>query len=307
MLAIRVLGAAAGGGFPQWNANSEACRRARAGDPKARPMTQASLAVSANGRDWFVVNASPDLRQQIEANACLHPADGLRSSPIAGVVLTNGDVDAVAGLLHLREGTPFALYATREVLDLLAANPIFGVLDPALVPRRTLDLDVWQPLRRADGRESGIDVRPFAAPGKVPLYMEEGEEGPLARRDGTTIGLEVRAGEARFVHLANCAAVTDDVAARLKGAPLVFFDGTLFTDDEMIRQGVGRKTGRRMGHISLDGPDGSMAALKPLGIGRAIFVHINNTNPILLADSPERRAVEAAGFEVGTDGMEIRL
>ena len=307
MLAIRVLGAAAGGGFPQWNAGSEACRRARAGDPLARPMTQASLAVSVDGRDWFLVNASPDLRQQIEANACLHPRDGPRSSPIAGVVLTNGDVDAVAGLLHLREGTPFALSATREVLDMLAANPIFGVLDPLLVPRRALELDAWQTLRRADGRDSGIEARPFAAPGKVPLYLEAGGEAALTRRDGTTIGLEVRAGDGRFVYLANCAAVTDDVAGRLKGAPLVFFDGTLFTDDEMIRQGVGDKTGRRMGHMSLDGPDGSMAALQPLGIGRTIFVHVNNTNPILLADSPQRRALEAAGFEVGADGMEIRL
>lgn len=307
MLAVRVLGAAAGGGFPQWNANSDACRRARRGDPAARPMTQASIAVSADGRDWFLVNASPDLRQQIEANACLHPREGLRSSPISGVLLTNGDVDAVAGLLHLREGTPFSLYAMPQVLDILADNPIFGVVDRAIVPRRPLEPDAWQALRRADGRESGIEVRPFPVSGKVPLYMEDGGDAALARHDGTTIGLEIRAGDARLFYLANCAAVPDDLARRIEGAPLVFFDGTLFADDEMIRQGVGRKTGRRMGHMSLDGPDGSMAALAPLGIGRVVFVHINNTNPILVADSPERRAVEAAGFEVGYDGMEIRL
>ena len=136
---VRVLGAAAGGGFPQWNANSEACRRARRGDPAARPATQASIALSADGRRWVLVNASPDLRQQIERNAGLHPRDGLRSSPIAAVVLTNADVDAVAGLLHLREGTPFALYAHRRVLAVLDRNPIFEVVDRELVPRRALE------------------------------------------------------------------------------------------------------------------------------------------------------------------------
>jgi pyrroloquinoline quinone biosynthesis protein B len=308
MLAIRVLGAAAGGGFPQWNANSGACRRARSGDPAAPPRTQASLAVSADGRNWFVINASPDLRQQIEASPCLQPAEGLRSSPIAGVVLTNGDVDAIAGLLHLREGTPFALYAHRLVLNVLAANPVFDVVDRALVPRRALESDTWQTLCGADGGESGLEVRTFAVPGKVPLYMEPADvETVTTREDGITTGLEIRAGDARMFYLANCAAVTGELARRIEGAPFVFFDGTLFTDDEMIRQGVGTKTGRRMGHMSLAGPEGSMAALAPLGIGRLVFIHINNTNPILLADSPERRAVEEAGFEVAYDGMEVTL
>src|SRR5215212_2930674 len=123
MLKIRVLGAAAGGGFPQWNANSEACRRARCGDASAPPATQASIAVSADGARWFVVNASPDLRQQIEANHPLHPREGLRSSPLAGVILTNADVDAIAGLLHLREGTPFAIYGSAKMLAVLDENP----------------------------------------------------------------------------------------------------------------------------------------------------------------------------------------
>src|SRR6185503_19511764 len=161
MLCVRVLGAAAGGGFPQWNANSEACRRARSGDPAARAATQASIAVSADERRWFVVNASPDLRQQIEANRCLQPMDGLRSSPIAGVVLTNGDVDAIAGLLHLREGTPLALYAHPAVLKVLDDNPVFEVLDRSVVARRELSLGTWQTLRAADGEESGIEVKPF--------------------------------------------------------------------------------------------------------------------------------------------------
>jgi pyrroloquinoline quinone biosynthesis protein B len=308
MLSVRVLGAAAGGGFPQWNANSEACRRARSGDPAAKAATQASIAVSADERRWFVVNASPDLRQQIEGNRCLQPADGVRSSPIAGLVLTNGDVDAIAGLLHLREGTPLALYAHSNVLKVLDDNPVFEVLDRSVVARRELGLGTWQTLRTADGEESGIEVKPFAVPGKVPLYQEDEITGKaMFEAEGFTVGLEIRSGDAHFAYVANCAAITDAVAARLKGMPLAFVDGTLFTDDEMIKQGVGQKTGRRMGHMSIIGADGSIARLKALGIGRKIYIHINNTNPILLADSPERRQVEAEDFEVAYDGMEVRL
>jgi pyrroloquinoline quinone biosynthesis protein B len=308
MLTVRVLGAAAGGGFPQWNANSEACRRARSGDPAAPPATQASIAVSADERSWVVINASPDLRQQVEANPPLQPRDGLRSSPIAALVLTNGDVDAVAGLLHLREGTPFDLYAEPRVLDILDRNPIFDVLDRATVPHRPLLRDEWQPVLGAHDRDTAIELRPFAVPGKVPLYLEgDADEAALADSDGGTIGLEFRSGNSRFFYVANCAALSDTLAAELSGAPLLFFDGTLFTDDEMIAQGAGRKTGRRMGHMSLSGPDGSMEKLAPLGISRTVFIHINNTNPILLKDSPERRQVEARGFEVAHDGMEIRL
>lgn len=308
MLTIRVLGAAAGGGFPQWNSNSAACRRARQGDAAAPAATQASIAVSANERDWVIVNASPDLRAQIEAARPLQPTDGVRSSPIAAVCLTNGDVDAVAGLLSLREGTAFTLYAEASVLEMLEANPIFGVLDRNIVPRRTLEIDRWQPITRADGADLGIAVRPFPVPGKIPLYLEgvAAEADPFSSA-GATIGLEVRSGESRFFYVANCAALPGELAARLSGAPLLFFDGTLFTDDEMIAERAGAKTGRRMGHMSLDGPDGSMAQLAPLGISRTIFIHVNNTNPILLKDSPERRRVEAERFEVAFDGMEVRL
>lgn len=308
MLTIRVLGAAAGGGFPQWNANSAACRRARSGDPDAPTASQASIAVCANERDWLVINASPDLRQQIEMNPPLHPADGLRSSPIAAVLLTNGDVDAVAGLLHLREGTPFALYAEPRVLDILSGNPIFGVLDTGVVPRRALRVSEWQPILKADGVPSGLEVRPFPVPGKIPLYLEDGTNDASSLKAGaSTIGLEIRGGGSRFFYVANCAALSDSLVEQIASAPLLFFDGTLFTDDEMIRQGVGRKTGRRMGHISLDGPEGSLAGLARLGIERKILIHINNTNPVLLRDSPERRRVEAAGFEVAHDHMEVRL
>ena len=306
---VRVLGAAAGGGFPQWNANSEACRRARAGDPAAWPATQASITVSADHARWVLINASPDLRQQIEASPALHPRDGLRSSPIAAVVLTNGDVDAIAGLLHLREGTPLALYAHARVLEVLDANPIFEVLDRKIVTRRAIEAGERVRLVDAAGADLGLAVRPFLAPGKLPLYLEGRAEGALdtAALAGDTLGLEIEAGGARLAYLANCARLTDDVIERLAGADLLFLDGTLWQDDEMIVQGVGRKTGARMGHISMSGPEGAMARLRDVPVRRRVFIHVNNTNPALLADSPERAELEAAGWEMAFDGMELSL
>ena len=306
---VRVLGAAAGGGFPQWNCASQACRRARAGDPAARPATQASVAISADGRRWTLVNASPDLRQQIEANPFLWPQGEQRSSPIAAVLLTNGDVDAVAGLLHLREGTPFALYAPEQVLVDLAANPIFQVVDRSVVPRRTVELD--RPFELQDGGSAslGITVEAFAAPGKVPLYRESEITGPLetAATGGSTLGLEFLTSHGRVVYLANCALVSNEVRRRVDGASLLLMDGTLWRDDEMIRQGVGNKTGRRMGHVAMSGADGAIERLRDLRLGRRLFIHINNTNPALLTDSAERAELEAAGWEIAYDGMEIEL
>lgn len=310
MTRILFLGAAAGGGFPQWNCNCPACARARAGDRAARPALQASLAVSADGESWFLINASPDLRQQINDNTQLHPNGGLRSSPIAGVVLTNGDVDAVAGLLNLREGTPFTIYAHPRVLRILAGNPIFNVLDPALVKRRELTLGRTEALVRPDGTPSGLEVEPFAVPGKVALYLEDESKGPgFGTEPGDTIGLRVsNAQDGRhFYVLANCAHLTPELAARIEGAPAVFFDGTLWADDEMVAAGMGAKTGQRMGHISMSGPDGSIAAFAHLGVGRKLFMHINNSNPALLGDSPERAALEEAGWEIAMDGTEIQL
>jgi pyrroloquinoline quinone biosynthesis protein B len=303
---VRVLGAAAGGGFPQWNANSDACRRARAGDPAARPATQASVAVSADGERWVLLNASPDLRQQIEATPDLHPREGLRSSPIKAVLLTNGDVDAIAGLLHLREGTPFALYAHERVLAVLDANPVFEVVNRDLVPRRRLVPEEVAAPCSADGQPLGLTALPFPAPGKIPLYLESGvADLDTAATAGDTLGLEIAAGGKRLVYLANCAQVTDEVRRRAAGADLLLMDGTLWRDDEMIVQGVGSKTGRRMGHVSMSGTDGAIARLADVPVGRRVFVHINNTNPALLADSPERAELERAGWEVAFDGMEL--
>ena len=303
-----VLGSAAGGGFPQWNSNAPACRRARQGDPAARVRSQAALAVSANSSDWFVLNAPPDLRLQIEATLQLHPRGGLRSSPVAGVVATGGDVDAIAGLLHLRERHRFDIYAPSRVLEIIAANPIFDVLARDCVRRIALPLGQRMELAGVSVT-SGLAVEAFAVPGKVPLYLEAAGQDPGLSEEGDAVGLEVIeiATEKSFFFIPGCAAMTDALRARLAGSALVFFDGTLWRDDEMIRLGVGSKTGRRMGHMSMSGDDGVIAAFRDLDVGRRIFIHINNSNPTLLDDSPERRHANAEGWEIAYDGMEVTV
>ncbi len=307
---VLVLGSAAGGGYPQWNCNSPLCRRARSGDAAAKPRTQSSIAVSADGTRWVLFNASPDLRQQFNETPALHPSQGLRHTPLGAVVLTNADVDHIAGLLTLREREAFALYASERVLGALAANPIFKVLNRECVARRELDLAQETEILGADGTPIGLSVTPFAVPGKVALYLEDAAAGPdFGTREGDTIGLEIRAkGQSGcFYYIPGCATVDGPLAERLQGAALVLFDGTLYRDDEMVQAGLGSKTGARMGHMSISGPEGSLAAFDGLGVRRRIFIHINNSNPVLLEDSEERREVEAAGWEVAYDGQEIEL
>jgi pyrroloquinoline quinone biosynthesis protein B len=295
-----VLGAAAGGGFPQWNSACPVGRRAWQRDLAASWRTQCSVALSADGDRWTLLNASPDLRQQILTTPALHPRRGPRHSPIIAVVLTNGDVDHVAGLLNLRESQPFALYATGAILQVLESNPIFNVLNPEFVRRRRLSLE--QPVEL----EGGPTIVPFTVPGKVPLYLEG--DAPVIGETEDVIGLELRTMQgAQAFFIPGCAHLTPALTDRLRGAALVLFDGTLWTDDEMVRSGTGVKTGARMGHMSVFGPDGTLAAFAPLDVRRKVLIHINNTNPILLDDSPERAAVNAAGWEVAYDGMEIEL
>jgi pyrroloquinoline quinone biosynthesis protein B len=308
---IRVLGSAAGGGFPQWNCNCRNCADVRAGKPGFKARTQTSLAVSANGSDWVLLNAAPDLRQQINDTPDLGArANGkLRNSPIKAVVITGGDVDFVAGLLNLRELEPFVVYASDRVLATLAENSVFNVLDDRVVDRRQLPLggtlDVEGP-----GGPTGLAIECFDVPGKVALYLEDAAGGPgLGTHKGDTIGLKVteKASGRFFYYIPGCAKVDDELAARIKSAPLVFFDGTLFTDDEMLKQGLMQKTGARMGHMSMSGPGGSIDAFSALSVARKIYVHINNSNPVLNENSNERKTAEAAGWEIGYDGMEVRL
>jgi pyrroloquinoline quinone biosynthesis protein B len=291
-----VLGAAAGGGYPQWNCRCPVCAQAWDGGAVAR--TQCSVAVSGDGERWILLNASPDLRSQIQASNALHPRGAPRGSPIAAVVLTGGEVDPIAGLLSLRERQAFDLFATAETLRAIDANPVFGVLASDLVRRRTIVPDVAFELPGA------LEVELFAVPGKVPLYLESQSDNHAG--DGTTVGVEIRHERARLTFVPGAAALTPALKQRLARADLVLFDGTLFTDDEMIRTGTGTKTGRRMGHMPISGPDGSLESLNGLS-NRRIYIHLNNTNPLLIADSPERRTVAAAGWEVAEDGMELVL
>jgi pyrroloquinoline quinone biosynthesis protein B len=297
-----VLGAAAGGGLPQWNCRAECSASVWRGG--LRPSTQSSLAVSAGGGEWVLLNASPDLRAQIIATPELQPRagarGGLRNTPIRAVVLTNGDVDHIAGLLTMREKQPFALWMTPAIADVLDANPIFEVLDRDVVRRRRVALD--EPFTPVEG----LEITLFAVPGKVALYLE-GETVETDLVGEQTTGVALSDGTSTAYYIPGCARMTPELAARLRGAPLVFFDGTVFHDDEMIRAGVGRKTGRRMGHMAMAGPEGSLAAFADLDVRRKVYVHMNNTNPVWLPDSPERARVEAARWEVAHDGMEVVL
>lgn len=290
-----ILGAAAGGGLPQWNCGCRNCADARAG--RLPPMSQSSAAVSADGVDWVILNASPDIRVQLAAAPALAPAS-LRGAPIAAVILTNGDIDHVAGLLTLREKTAFDLYATTEIHAALAENPMMRVLDPDLVARKPLSLGA----RRAI---AGLEIESFAVPGKTPLYKEAGSV-VTDELSEVTIGLTISAGGRRIAYVPGCAAIPDDLIARLAEVDLLLFDGTVWENEEMPRLGVGAKTGRRMGHIAIHGPGGSLERLAPLPC-RKIYTHINNTNPILQPESDARQRVEAAGWSVAQDGLEIRL
>jgi pyrroloquinoline quinone biosynthesis protein B len=294
-----VLGAAAGGGFPQWNCGCPNCGRARAGDPAARPRTQASIAISADGAQWLIVGASPDLRQQILANHALSPPPGSRLSPIAGVVLVSADVDGIAGLLVLREQHRFRLFAPASILQVLAENGIFASLDAALVER----VEISPGIETDTGL--GLTLTLLAMPGKVPLY-QEAERSAAQAAAAPTFAARLQSGNRVCIVAPACADLTDAVIAQLSDADMLFFDGTLFHDNEMIDAGLGWKTGRRMGHVSVSGPDGALARLAPLR-ARKIFFHINNSNPMLLDDSDARRTVDAAGFTVAHDGLRVTL
>lgn len=310
---LKIIGSAAGGGFPQWNCNYRLSRGAWNGGTNFRPRTQSSLAASVNNVDWVLFNASPDIRQQIAATPELQPPENgpFRATPIRAVVLTNADVDHIAGLLSLREREPFALYATGRVLEVLEANSIFNVLDRSIVDRRELKIGAQTDILDATGKSTGIAVDTFTVPGKVALFLEDqtkAAEG-FGTQDGDTIGLRLSSkGDVRSAfYIPGCARIDTALKSKLERADCLLFDGTLYTDDEMITAGIGTKTGARMGHMSISGEDGSLAALMDLDISNRIYVHINNTNPILDAASAEHAVVVAAGWKIAFDGMEVRF
>ena len=309
MLRVVVLGAAAGGGVPQWNCGCSVCLLARSGQPQLQS-SQASIAVSADGDHWFLVNASPDLRQQLIVTPQLHPAAGkLRHSPIAGVILTNGEIDAVAGLLSMREGWPFTIYAHQRVLSILASNSIFNVLSEKNVTRQPIEVDKAFEPALPDGSPSGIEILPFAVPGKGAWYLEGKAHPAGASGEGDTLGLRIadKSSGKHFYFLAACAHVTDDLKSRIQGASAIFFDGTVWRDDELIVAGLGNKTGQGMGHIAMSGKTGAIESLDGLDIDRKMFLHINNSNPVWLRYSAERKAVEHAGWQIPADGTGFTL
>jgi pyrroloquinoline quinone biosynthesis protein B len=291
---LRVLGAAAGGGFPQWNCACANCVGVRSGRLRASPRTQASLAISADGERWILLGAAPDVRVQIERTRELWPAADGRS-PIAAVALPNGDVDAWAGLLSLREWTPLTLLATPPVrADVIDDNGVMATL------RRFSDHTRWLELA-PDARVTvaGLTIEGVPAPGKPPLHRARAAT-PL-----DNVGFVVR-DERRGRSVAwfpSVAGPTPAVERALREADAVFFDGTFFRDDELVRTGRSAARARQMGHWPVGDDDGSAAMLATLPTADKWLVHVNNTNPLLVDDSPERAWLRARGIDVAHDGL----
>lgn len=260
-------------------------------------MTQSSIAVSADGKAWALINASPDLRIQLAGNDALHPT-GLRETPLQAALVTNGDIDHIAGLLTLRENQPFDLYATAGIHAILQANPVFSALNPEVVMR--VPIATEKPFDLLPG----LRVRLFSVPGKVPLYLED-ETVQTDLLGEQTVGVELTTNDRRVCYIPGCASLPDWLLERIAGSDLLLFDGTLWDDDEMLHSGLGVKTGRRMGHVPVSGPGGSLEALADAPFGQKVYIHINNSNPLTDPRSDETARVRAAGWQVAHDGMEI--
>jgi pyrroloquinoline quinone biosynthesis protein B len=304
---IKVLGSAAGGGFPQWNCGCANCRGVRDGALKARARTQESIAVSADGDSWFLLNASPEIRSQIESFTGLHPR-GPRDSPIQGILITNGDLDHCLGLLSLRESHPLQIYATEKVQrGFTEGNSLYVTLQrfAGQVTWRSLTLGQTQDLTRLDGRSSGLEVTAVAVPGQPPLHLKARlAPGP---EDNVAFRIRDRANGRTLVYLSGVAAITPEVLAAIDGTQCMFFDGTFWAADELITLGLGDKRAEDMAHLPIGGAAGSLAQLANSKVPQRYYIHINNTNPILREDSAEHAAVQAAGWRVAYDGLELEL
>lgn len=304
---IRVLGSAAGGGFPQWNCGCPNCRGVRAGTLRATPRRQESTAVSSDGRSWILLNASPEIREQIESFPALHP-QAPRHSPLSALVLTNGDLDHTLGLLSLRESYPLVVYATERVRrGFTEGNVLYRTLQrfPGQVTWRPLTVGAESELTGADGRSGGLWAEAVPVPGKPPIHLESGSPGDPE----DNIGLRIREASTgrRLAYFPAAGGLTPMVDKALADADCVFFDGTFWSGDELPAQGLGTKRADDMAHLPVGGPRGSLAGLQGLRAPRRIYIHVNNTNPLLREDSVERRAAEAAGWEIAWDGLEVSL
>jgi pyrroloquinoline quinone biosynthesis protein B len=295
---VRVLGSAAGGGFPQWNCGCPRCRAVRDGSRPCRARTQSSVAVSADYRRWFLLNASPDIRAQIESFPALHP-DGIRDSPLRSVLLTDAELDHTFGLLLLRETDDIEIHCTEAVYEtLLNGTSLLRTLGAYTGVE-------WQPV--TTGREmsldDGLSYLAFEVPTNKRARFGTGEGGE------SVVGYRItdaRTGRA-LVYVPGAQQLTASVREQLQDCACLLFDGTCWQDDELVGLGIANKTSREMGHLPIGDADGSLKQLAPLAIGRKVYVHINNTNPILIEDSPERRIVEEHGLEVAVDGLELEI
>lgn len=299
---VRILGSAAGGGYPQWNCACPACRAVRDGSRPARSRTQSSVAVSADYRRWFLLNASPDIHRQIESFSALLPrsgSNGARVVPLRAVLLTDAELDHTLGLLLLREGRGLQIHATAAARDVLWEGTSLlrtlaaycPVTWEAVVPGRDVPLG------------DGLYYRAFDVPTTKRARFGSGDE------EGRVVGYRLtdeRTGGA-LVYLPSVQELTTRVYGELTACSCLLIDGTCWRDDELIRLGLAGKTARDMGHLPISGPGGSLERLSTLPIERKIYIHINNTNPILLEDSAERRILDQRGMEVAMDGLELQI
>jgi pyrroloquinoline quinone biosynthesis protein B len=295
---VRVLGSAAGGGFPQWNCHCEVCDAARAG-VRAVPRTQSSLAIRGADGPWFLVNASPDLREQLGALAA-PPVDGVRSPPVAGVLLTDAEIDHTAGLLLMRESaTPLRVLGDAGVERALTVGyPVLAMLERYC----GATWDTLEPGRPHPLDGSSLTVEPFPTGGDAPRYL-----GPDTELEASGFVFRDRATGGVVTYAPGLASLDASVIERFAASDLVLVDGTFWHDDDLTRMGTSDRTAQDMGHAPLAGPGGTLELLAGLERPRKVLVHINNTNPILLEDSPERQAVVRAGVEVAYDGLEVEL
>ena len=296
---VRVLGAAAGGGFPQWNCHCTNCSRLRLGTLRGKARSQAQVAISSEGGAWHLLNASPDVRQQIEASPFLWPSEGVRHSPIRSVIVTSAEIDAVAGLLSMREFQHFTVYSTRAVQEiLLRDNTLFQAL------RRVPNQVRWCVFSPGDLLQPEAKLRVKAIPlqGGYPAFAH-GSRPP----EEAVVGLALGNGNRRLVFLPGVGEITEDLLQWMEQSDVLLFDGTFWSDDELIRVEQGARSARQMNHVPMSGPGGSLETLASLTRPRKIFMHINNTNPVLDEDSREHRAVIDAGWELAFDGMEFEL
>jgi len=299
-----VLGSAAGGGLPQWNCGCDNCAAVRRGTDGIEARTQESLAVSGDGESWFLVNVSPEVRAQIEGFAGLWPR-ARRHSPIAGILLTNGDLDHCLGLLSLRESHPVVVYATEAVrAGFVEGNVLYRTL------QRFEGQVEWRPL--VPGREIelgeagyGLRVKAVPAPGKLPLHLERLRAPSPEDNVGLVIRDERSGG--RLAYFSGVAGPSPEIERALADVDALFFDGTFWSSDELIAAGLGTRRAEEMAHWPVGGPAGSLDFLSRARAWRRILIHVNNTNPILRAGSDARRALEARGVEVATDGMELEI